>query len=182
MSKNQDTIPGWPNHFPYNDLLLDGKLFAKSRSRRWNHRGTVLLYTSTRVAKEVAFSHHIDPKTSPKGHIVGVGNLVDVRELTAEEGVKLTCQFCNVPVTDEDIKEFLKRYSHFDWESALYFLSGYFHRDFHTYVSTFGYFFEDLTRFPEPIPFKPPRGAVSVFKVPIELVADALKEIDFDLG
>lgn len=152
------TIPTLPNSFPYNELLLERKLMAKTRSWPWKHRGLTLLYTSTSTAKIVAKKYGLDPKALPRGVIVGCGELVDVRPLTDEEKDRLLLQFNNA--TPEEAEEF-GQFAGPDYIAPL----------------DIGFFFTNLKRFKNPIPFKPPKGAVTVFKVPLKLVIKALKEI-----
>lgn len=157
-SEKIETLPGFPNAFPYNELLFDGKLMAKTRSWAWKHRGLVLLYTSTSTSRVTAKAYGLDSKKYPRCVIVGVGELTDVRKLTREEEDKLFCQFNNA--TPEEADEF-----------------GSFAGPSYVAPLEFGYFFKNLQRFKEPVPFKPPKGAVSVFRVPITVVKKALQEI-----
>src|SRR3989344_6057871 len=94
-SGNRKTIPAFPNSFPYNELLLYGKLSAKTRTWRWGHTGLTLLYTSTSTAHDVARAHGLDPKGTPRGVLVGVGELVSVRELTGVEAAQIEREFDN---------------------------------------------------------------------------------------
>lgn len=159
----KSTIPAFPNAFPYNELLLDGKLIAKTRSWVWAHRGLTLLYTSTRVHGSVARAHEMDSKAYPKKAIVGVGNLVDVRPLTKREMRKLYSQFNNVPNLRKVSDRALRR-------------TGIF---VHDYVSPLpiGFFFTDLKRFDEPVSFDWPTGPVKPIGVPVSKVAAALKAV-----
>ena len=72
-SEGNGTIPAFPNWFPYNELLLTGKLSAKTRTWRWSHTGLTLLYTSGSTAREVVEAHGLDPKDMPRGVLVGIG-------------------------------------------------------------------------------------------------------------
>jgi len=142
------TLPGFPNHYPFNDLLLDGKLIAKTRTRNRKYRGPMLLHTATRAAKGVARVHGYDLKDHPKGMIVGVGVLSDVHELNDDEWRTLFCQFNNVSYAKGRKMALSGK-----WICEPFYI---------------GYFFTHLRRFSKPIPFKPPRGAVSAFSVPVE--------------
>src|SRR3989338_8661371 len=82
---NSKTIPAFPNSFPYNELLLTGKLSAKTRTWRWSHTGLTLLYTSGSTAREVVEAHCLDPKDMPRGVLVGIGELLPVRECNSKE-------------------------------------------------------------------------------------------------
>src|SRR5258708_2131734 len=80
-------LPVLPNSFPYNEMLFQGILKlgefgVKTRSWNWHHRGLVLLYTSTSTHKVPAQAYGLDPKKYPRCVIVGVGELVNVRDLT----------------------------------------------------------------------------------------------------
>lgn len=161
------TIPILPNVFPYNEMLFRGILklngcSVKTRSWSWEHRGLTLLYTSlSRYHKIPAEAYDLNPEDFPRGAIVGVGNLVDVRELTVKEKFRLLCQFNNA--TPKEAEEF-----------------GQFAGP--AYVGPFdiGFFFKDLKRFENAIPFTPPKGAVSVFKTPVITVAKALNKVGID--
>lgn len=146
-----ETIPAMPNWFPYNELLLSGKLSAKTRDWRWKHTGLVLLYTSTRVEPEVAQAYGLNLKDFQQGVLVGVGELLPVRENTEEEAIQIEREFANS-------------------DSNLIVQAGYYR-----------YEFNNLKRFRKPIPFKPPRGAVTVFRVPVSLVKEALEEIGVEI-
>jgi hypothetical protein len=132
------TIPALPNHYPYNELLLSGKLSAKTRSWRWHHSGVTLLYTSTRTADGVCEAHGLleASKTAPRGVLVGVGFLKPVRPNTERERQRIMREFFNG-----------KRRTYGGWAGA------------------YRYEFTRLRRFRRPIPFKPPRGVVQVFRV-----------------
>lgn len=147
-SVKEKTIPAFPNSFPYNELLFSGKLSAKTRNWRWKHSGLTLLYTSTSTAQSVAEVHGLDPKKSPRGILVGIGELVPVREMTDAEIVQVEREFDNGGSTVTGV-----------------------------YAGIYRYEFRNLKRFKEPVPFKPPRGAVRLFNVPVSVVTKALKEI-----
>lgn len=144
------TIPALPNSFPYNELLFSGKLSAKTRNWRWSHAGLTLLYTSTSTAREVAAAHGLNPKGTPRGVLVGVGELVPVRELTDVEARRIEKEFDN--------------------NTGLVVSIG---------AGTYRYKFKNLKRFKNPVRFKPPCGAVRTFKVPVSLVRKALKEVGY---
>ena|SRR3989344_1680481 len=144
---NGKTIPAFPNSFPYNELLLQGKLSAKTRTWRWRHTGLTLLYTSTSTARDVAEAHGLNPKDTPRGVLVGVGELVTVRELTDAEADQIEREFDNNTGTVS------------------------------IGAGAWRYEFKNLKRFKKPVPFKPPQGAVRLFNVPVSVVAKALKEI-----
>lgn len=148
---DQKTIPALPNSYPYNELLLNGKLSAKTRTWRWSHTGLTLLYTSTSTAWDVVGAHGLEDKvhTTPRMVLVGVGHLVPVRELTEDERDQIDREFGN----------------------GDYIGIG---------AADYRYEFKDLRRFEKPVSFKPPKGAVRTFKVPVRVVADALKKIGID--
>jgi hypothetical protein len=157
QSTTVETIPAFPNWFPYNDLLLDGKLIAKSRSWSWRHRGLTLLYTSSRIARPVAQAHGMDPKDYPRRAIIGVGRLVDVRLLTRREWHVLRRQFNNVPLGG-----MRKIIAAGEFVEPL----------------PYGFFFRDLQRFADPVPFAWPTGPVKPINVPTALVARELRKLD----
>jgi len=148
---NGKTIPAFPNSFPYNELLLQGKLSAKTRTWRWGHTGLTLLYTSTSTARDVARAHGLDPKGALRGVLVGVGELVPVRELTDKEAEQIEREFDNSTGTVG------------------------------VGAGGWRYEFRNLKRFKKPVPFKPPQGAVRLFNVPVSVVAGALKQVGISL-
>lgn len=168
------TIPGFPNAFPYSEMALDGKLKlgsygVKTRKRYWSHRGLTLFYSSGSTEKLAAARHGYDPKSGPRRVIVGVGELVDVRELTREEIRTLTGQFNNMSV--KTAARFVriaaaKNAWPADDEGNNLILP-----------CRYGYFFRDLRRFETPVPFAWPSGAVTTTHIPVSVVAKALREI-----
>lgn len=131
-------VPIFPNAFPYNDLLLSGKLLAKTRNWKWDYRGPVLLYTSSRNTTPVWQAYDMPPRNYPHKQIVGRGNLVDCRPLTNEEWWTITRQF-NPTATDAEIE---RRKWNLIWPMQ------------------YGFFFEDLVRFEQPVAFNWPSGAI----------------------
>lgn len=174
VAKTTDTIPAFPNWFPFNEMLLDGILKlrgygVKSRKLPWSHRGLTLLYSSGRVATTSAKAHGYDPKTSPRGVILGVGELVDVRELTDAEIRKMTGQFNNMSVRTAR-RLVLAADARGAWP-----VDG----EGNPMVLPFplGYFFRKLKRFETPVPFAWPSGAVRCTNIPVSKVAAALKAV-----
>lgn len=135
-------LPVFPNWFPFNDMLLDGHLRlgefgVKTRSWNWDYRGPVLLYNSGRTACSAMRAYHYRDSREHHGVIIGVGNLVQVRELTEAETLQMICNFNNIS----------KRMA------AL--LGPYLISPFQ-----FGFFFQDLRRFKESVPFRWPSGPI----------------------
>jgi hypothetical protein len=161
------TIPVFPNVFPWNELLLDEKIFAKTRDWNWKYRGPILLYTSrSRIDKITAELHNLDPKKYVLGAIVGVGNLIDVRELKLMEQVNLFRQF-NRTTKKEALDFYRYNYS----ERANYALP-----------MDFGFFFENLKHFETPIIFKYPSGPVRYYNLPItEFIEKELKKLGINI-
>jgi len=135
-----DFVYALPNSYPYNELLLSGKLSAKTREWKWNHSGLVLLYTSTSTAKGVVKAHGL-PKEHETGVLVGYGFLRPVRYNTWEEQNDLEREFNN------------------DGEGSCGVFAG-----------LYRYEFSELIRFKKPIPFKPKQGSVRVLRVPIQVI------------
>lgn len=157
------TIPAFPNRYPYNELLLDGDLDAKTRTWHWKHRGLTLLYTSSRSDHEVAFAHGLDPRDFAKGVIVGCGDLVEVRDLTDRERARLFMQFNNIK-SKSVARRLMRTGGNCIWPLPV------------------GFFFDDLQRFEKPVPFSPPRGAVRTFRVSIGLVEEQLRKLGHDIA
>lgn len=149
-NKEFDFIYALPNRLPYNKLLFDHKLSAKTREWKWKHTGLTLLYTSTRTVSPVMQAHGLKKKDYKHllGTIEGVGFLQPVRPCSRREVMRIEREFGNGRTTLPYI------------EAGFYL-----------------YKFKDLQRFTEPISFKPPSGAVKVIRVPKIVVAEALQNI-----
>ncbi len=152
--KKVKTIPALPNHYPYNELLLRGKLSAKTRDWRWSHTGLTLLYTSTGTSDGVVAAHGLqkEAKKAPRMVLVGVGELQPVRKLTQKEGAQIYREFRNGKQTT--------------WGPG---------------TGNYRYEFKNLRRFKNPVPFRPPQGAVRLFHVPVALVARELRRVGTQL-
>lgn len=148
-------IPIFPNLFPYNELLLQGKLMCKSRNWSWQYRGPILLYTSGRNATSVCEAYGLKPKDFPHKAIVGRAMLVDVRELTKVEKSILAHQF-NAKSVDAAIDDYI-RFGNAWWLGDL------------IKPGQFGFFFEDIERLEEPVKIDWPRGAVNLCYLPREI-------------
>jgi len=146
-----DTIPAFPNQFPYYELLFQGRLSAKTRTWKWNHTGWTLFYTSkSRIATPVVRAYRLnadnDEFRDTLGCLVGIGWLLPVRPNTQKEIRRLNREFNNGgPV--------------------------------YVYAGDYRYEFKPFYRFAKPIPFAAPRGAVTTFKVPVTVVAKELKRV-----
>ena len=82
---------------------------------------------------------------------MGVGELQTVRELTEKEADQIEREFDNNTGTVS------------------------------IGAGAYRYEFKNLKRFKNPVPFKPPQGAVRLFNVPVSVVAEALKEVGISL-
>lgn len=142
MKKTALHLPVFPNWFPFNDMLFDGHLrvldFAgvKTRSWKWDYRGPVLFYTSGRTARPAVEAYEYQDSQEHHKVIIGTGNLVEVRELTEDEVLRMVCNFNNITPTEALAGEY--KISPFP----------------------FGFFFQNLRRFERPVPFKWPAGPV----------------------
>ncbi len=136
-----DFVYALPNSYPYNELLLSGKLSAKTRNWKWSHTGLTLLYTSHSVASNIVRAHNL-PTKHKVGVIVGYGMLEPVRENTEQELDSLESQFYNFNLDA--------------WDGV--------------WAGQYRYEFSKLTRLPEPIPFKPKPGSVRVLRVPLSVI------------
>jgi len=86
--------------------------------------------------------------------LVGTGELLPVREMTGPEMYELV--------------------------SELYPGYAAVHLDPNAGPAVYRYEFKNLRRFKRPIQFRPPKGAVRTFKVPVGLVARALRGVGVD--
>lgn len=166
------TLPAFPNVIPFNEMILRGKLSVggneqvKTRNRKWNYRGIVLFYTSGRTVYGIVSPRLTKIAEQNKGKLVGVGMLVDVRELTTNEKVALYKKF-NPKAKLSDVRS--------------YKIFGMDEREWRVTPQNYGFFFLNVKRFKKSIPFKWPQGAITTAKVPTQLVAKALKEIDYKI-
>ena len=164
------TFPVFPNAAPYNELLLSGKLRVglyegvKTRSWEWDHRGPVLFYTSGRTHLPVARAYDLVPSELPRKAIVGVGELFEVRALTADEEIQMYRNFNNWTLAD------YRKFCRQGWWEA-------------DYVEPIwcGFFFRNLRRFRNPIKFHWPPGPVRLNHAPLSLVAKSLKEVGYEI-
>ena len=74
------TMPALPNQIPWNYLWLRRLIPYKYRTWYWSHRGWVLLYNSKyKINYEACEDYGVNPKLQPRGCIVGIVELKDVR-------------------------------------------------------------------------------------------------------
>ena len=162
-------VPVFPNWFPYNDMLLDGHLKVephegcKTRSWYWDYRGPVLFYNSLRTARPGVEAYKYEDGSAKHKVIVGIGELVDVRPLTYKEALQMVCNFNNLSF--EKVEKILRENGFSTEEnpeedvvdSPLF---GFY--EFGPYIAPFetGFFFKNLKRFKEPVPFNWPQGPI----------------------
>lgn len=72
------TIPAMANSFPWNEYILQRGLPGKTISFNWKYRGPCLLYTSWSV-DVVADDARLDPDEWPRGAIIGMAQVVNVK-------------------------------------------------------------------------------------------------------
>ncbi|MBX4190332.1 hypothetical protein KW791_03510 [Candidatus Parcubacteria bacterium] len=150
-------IPVFPNWYPYNDMLLDGRLdigqkSVKTRSYDWNYRGPVLLYNSLRREPLAMRAYGYGPNKNNHRMIVGMAHLTEVRLLTRGEIRKMICNFNNI--NKGELEKLIKKFKLADYPQWIH--------NYGSYISPFqfGYFFENPTRFEKPVPFNWPSGPV----------------------
>lgn len=138
-------LPVFPNWYPYNDMLLDGRLdigerSVKTRSYNWDYRGPVLLYNSGRVAWHCVNAYGLprDPASRQHHFIIGAAYLTEVRELTSRELRQMQRNFNNLSPRERRDQP---------WRVMVNPLP-------------YGYFFESPTRFKESVPFRWPSGPI----------------------
>ena len=168
------TLPVLPNVFPYNELLISGKLNVGSYGVKtrgwpmcvWKYRGPVLLYTSTKTHQIAADAHGLDSEVFPRQVIVGVGKLVEIRNLTRGEKKQMYLNFNNWG--EKEYRSFLRAERAGRWVD---------------HISPFyaGLFFKNLKRFKKPIPFTWKKGAITLNHAPLSLVVKALKEVGYQV-
>jgi hypothetical protein len=140
-------------------MLFDGRLdvgdFAvKTREWEWKYRGPVLFYTSSRVCKAVAKAYGYRQQPDEKKAIIGIADLVDVRELTEDEAEKMVCNFNNI--TRTQWRQLLEKneVTGTYWPFIAYGRFGLI-SPFHV-----GFFFKDKKKFSVPVPFNWAPGPV----------------------
>ena len=70
---------------PWAELIIQGKKTLELRSWLVKHRGPLAIHASTNIEREACQAHGLDPDHVTAGAIIGVVELVDVRELDATE-------------------------------------------------------------------------------------------------
>lgn len=139
-------------------MVFDGHLQigdcdVKTRSWNWDYRGPVLFYTSGKVAHQAVEAYGY--KRHPSNHrvIIGVADLVNVRELTNQEARKMVCNFNNI--SQQKLRRPLIQ-NEFTEPDAAFWVSGL------GYIAPYriGFFFHNKRRFRVPIPFNWPAGPV----------------------
>ncbi len=136
----------FPNSYPYCNMVFDGHLqvgeyAVKTRNYNFDYRGDVLFYTSTSTASSCVQAYDYPKGRDNHKVIIGVANLVDVRLLTDKEELKMTCNFNKLSA------RFVKANIN-DPEKVP------------VVPFPFGYFFSNLRRFEEPVPFNWPSGPI----------------------
>ena len=160
-------MPVFPNWFPYNDMVLDGRMKVdryegvKTRNWEWDYRGPILFYNSLRTAKPAVEAYKYADNPSNHKVIIGAGKLVEVRLLTKNEALQMVCNFNNLSVPE--VKKIVSRGVPYGvrggritaWSLYNFYIYG-------NYVAPFeiGFFFKNLARFNEPNPFNWPPGPI----------------------
>ena len=159
-------VPVFPNWYPYNNMVFDnhlqvGNFAVKTRSWNWDYRGPVLFYTSGRVAHQAVEAYGYQRDRSNHKVIIGVADLVNVRELTNQEGKKMVCNFNNI--SPAKLKKILAENGYTESDSA-FWVSGL------GYIEPFriGFFFQNLRRFTNAVSFNWPAGPVKPIFTNIE--------------
>lgn len=151
--------PVFPNWFPYNDMAFDGFLkvgeyaAVKTRNWNWDYRGPVLFYTSGRTATEVRKAYGYQDDRSRHQIIIGVGDLVEVRNLTSQEAMKMVLNFNNIPAHTLELMLAEKNYTSHDsafWVNNLGLVA----------PLRKGLFFQNMKRFQKSMPFSWPAGPI----------------------
>ena len=156
-AKAAETVPVFANRAPWNELLIRGQRKVKTLSRNWKHRGPVLLYTSSNRQDSIFGLTYKLPKNMKVedfhlGAIVGTAEVVDVvpeTEFSAvlhpfgDSGSKYEAFFKHDPNLTETLGQS------------------------HVVIV------QNVKRFKKPIPFKPPQGAVRIFRAPAKLLKRA---------
>ena len=202
MNQAQEASPRPQSIFvvPYNSpwyyLLLkgvlnitraDGSVFAvKTGSVPKKHRGWVGFYNSkSRVRPEVVARHRLSPHDLHLGELVGVGRLMDSRELTDHEKYQWYLAANKITNTDVDrlYYKWIKAYPEFSPEIGrqklsisdkvkflgLWLSDSFNNEEIITGPMPIGHFYhlDSLKRFPKPVAVKYPQGPVQGTAVPL---------------
>ncbi len=172
-------------------MMLDGHLKVnrwegiKTRNWEWNYRGPVLFYNSLRTAKPAVEAYKYVDSHSQHKVIIGVGELLDVRPLTHKEALQMVCNFNNM--SPEKVEEILQQNGFtsepIDEEDFVNSVLFDFY-EFGPYIAPFdtGFFFKNLKRFKESVPFNWPPGPIKpIFTkiVPGSKLHRQLKQLGF---
>ena len=127
----------------------------KNKKLPWDYRGPVLLYPSGRTEQRAVEVYGYERGRDNHKVIIGVVDLVDVRELTTEEAKKMVCNFNNL--SPRNLNSVLRRNGLTNDPEAPFFIYEY---GYYVAPLRIGYFFRNLRRLPNPVPFNWPAGPV----------------------
>jgi len=138
------TIPVMANRAPWNELVLRGRRKVKTLSFNWKHRGPILLYTSSNRVDWWANGDYPILNSIPDS---AIPKGVIVGYATVKDVVP----------TSELPKVFTEK------DPGLTYTLG------QNYVAIV----TNVKRFKTPIPFKPPQGAIRIFRAPASFLRRA---------
>jgi len=178
-----EKLPVFPNWFPFNDMVFDGYsqvgeyAGVKTRSWNWDYRGPVLFYNSLRTAKPAVKAYGYENGPSNHKVIIGVGNLIDVRPLTLAEAKQMLANFNKLPLAE--VERIVRDCEELDFSPENVVYRFY---NFGPYIAPLkiGFFFQNLNRFSNPVPFDWPAGPIKPIYIPVSKVAKELKEVGID--
>jgi len=149
-----DVLSAFPNQFPYYELLFRKKLSAKTRTWQWNHVGWTLFYTS---------------KSRKVTSVIKAYSELDLEKCLDTMGCLGGIGWL-LPVRRNTWEEIWRLERQFNNSGPVEIQAG-----------PFRYEFKPFYRFQKPIPYSAPKGAVTTFKVPVEVVAKELKRLKIKL-
>lgn len=135
-------LPVLSDWFPFSDMLLDnymrvgGYAGVITKNWGWDYRGWVLFYNSYETFTQCARAYGYQDRPDCHGVIVGIGKLVEVREITIRERFIMAGKYNNW--SPRLIKKLIVLEAN------------------HVRPFDIGFFFQNLRRFKEAVPFKRP--------------------------
>jgi hypothetical protein len=138
------TIPVIANRAPWNELVLRGRRKVKTLSFNWKHRGPILLYTSSNRVDWWAEADYPMLRNIPNSTIP---KGVIVGYATVKDVVPTSELPAGFRAKDPGLT--------------------------HTLGQSYVAIVTKVKRFKRPIPFKPPKGAIRIFRAPASFLRRA---------
>lgn len=138
---NNATVPVFANRAPWNELLIRGQRRVKTLSFNWKHRGPILLYTSSNRQDDIFGLTYKLPKRIKLADL-HPGSIVGTANIVDV-----------LPV--EELPDSYHQHDPNLWETT---------------GQAYVVLVDNVKRFKNPIPFRPPKGAIRIFRAPAEFL------------